>query len=84
MFSIPLGIFLIIYGVALIIMVIFFLVNLLHLIHTGTFTFWSIAVTAAVGAFMVLVVSVTWGYIGTLDWQEPVVIWNNSGFSSTL
>jgi hypothetical protein len=84
MISIPLGIFILIYFALLIIIGIFFLINLLHLVHTGTISFWSSLVTVATGAFIVLVVSMSWTYIQTLDWQQPITIGSNNNFSSTL
>lgn len=74
----------IIYLGGLVVIGLFFLVNLLHLVHTGTLDFWSGVATLLVAAFTVLILSMSWAYLETLDWQQPIVIWNSGNFTSPL
>lgn len=84
MFSIALGVFILIYFILLGIIGVFFLINLMHLVHTGAITFWSITATLITGAFFLLVVSTTVSYIGTLDWQLPLTFGSGVSFTSSL
>ncbi len=84
MLSIALGVFILIYFVLLGIIGIFFLINLMHLVHTGTITFWSTVATLVTSAFILFVVAITVSYIGTLNWQLPITLGSGASFTSTL
>jgi hypothetical protein len=84
MFSIALGVFILTYFVLLVIIGIFFLINLLHLVHTGTITFWSLIATLITAAFLIFVIATTMNYIATLDWQAPITLGGGVSFTSPL
>jgi hypothetical protein len=82
MVTIPLYSFLIIYFVFLIIFAVFSIVNISHLIDTGTLTFVSFLMTLVVAAMTVLTLYATWYFLRGVNWQEPITIWNSEWFGN--
>lgn len=74
MISIPLYIFLIIYFVFLFVFTIFFLINLLHIVLTGTTTFAGFVVTLLVICLSLFVIFETWNILQNMDWSQPIII----------
>jgi hypothetical protein len=77
MITIPLYVLLIIFGVFLLTALIFALINVGHLIKTGTLTGASIIATFLFGAYSLVVISLTLSQLVSTDWAQPVTIWNN-------
>lgn len=83
MVNIPLYIFLFIYFFFLLTFVAFFLVNIGHLVRTGTFTLASFLVTFGFLAFTAIVSWFTWILLAGTDWQQPLTVWDSGWFGGT-
>jgi phosphatidylglycerophosphate synthase len=81
MIIIPLYVLLIVFGVFLLTALIFALVNVGHLIKTGTLTAASFTATFLFGAYTVIVIGLTLSQLAGIDWTQPVTIWNNDWIS---
>ncbi len=81
MLTVPLSLFFYLYLAFLAVFVIFFLINLAHLIGTGTITIISAGITIAVVIFCAFILSFTWNFLQTVDWQTPVVLWDTTWIS---
>ncbi len=77
MITIPLYILLIVFGIFLLTAAIFAIVNVGHLIKTGTFTGASIVATFLFAAYSLIIFSLTLSQLAGIDWTQPVTIWNN-------
>jgi hypothetical protein len=74
MVEISLYIFLIIYGVALVLFVIFALVNLYHLFYFGFLSFESFFITFIFLAATVLIIFITYKLGMAINWSQTFVI----------
>ena len=81
MFSLPLYIFLFLYFGLLIMIGTFFLVNILHLTRTGTFTFASFAVTIIVLSLTLATLLATSFALQDTDWQQNITFFNDTAGS---
>lgn len=72
MIEISLHIFLFGYIFFLAIFAFFFIVNLLHLIGTGTFTRPSMFITGIMIAMSLIVFEITWELVSTVDLSQPL------------
>ncbi len=84
MISIPLYIFLFIYFFFLITFAAFFLINMSHLVRTGTLTLASLSATLAFLVFSAFILVATFYFLHGFDWQQPVILWNNQWFGSVF
>ncbi len=82
MLTIPLYILLIIYAIFLIVFFTFFVINLFHIIFTGTNTFTSFIATVLVISLSVLTLYTTWYYLQNTDWTQSVTIFDASWATS--
>lgn len=86
--TVPLYTFLFVYGFFLLAFSALSLVNVGHLIKTGTFTFGSFFVTLLFVFFTAGVLFITLNALSQFSWTEPVAIWNagwiQNPFSSEL
>ncbi len=83
MIEIPLQIFLFVYVIYLGIFAFFFIVNLLHLIGTGTFTKPVMILTFALIAASLMIFEITGELLSTVDLSQPLAI-DFSSLGSTL
>lgn len=74
MIEIPLHLFLFIYIVFLGIFAFFFIVNLLHLIGTGTFTRPVMLLTAVLIVTTLFILEITWEILTTTNLSQPLTI----------
>lgn len=74
MIEIPLHLFLFVYIIFLGFFAFFFIVNLLHLIGTGTFTRSVMLFTAILIVATLFVFEITWEIISTVDVNQPLTI----------
>ena len=84
MLSLPLYVFLFVYFAYLVVFAIFFLINLLHITHTKTFTMSSFAMTIFILGSAVLILFATWCMTSGVDWQQPVTVFNLGALSRFL
>ncbi len=82
MFTIPLYILLIAYAVFLGIFFIFFIINLLHIVLTGTTTFTSFIATLLVVGLTIFTLFATWYYLQNTDWTQTVTLFNTGWITS--
>lgn len=82
MLSIPLYSLLIAYAIFLLIFFTFFIINLLHIILTGTTTFNSFLATFIIIALTVLTIFGTWYFLQNTDWQQPLTVFDTGWISS--
>lgn len=78
MLTIPLYVALFIYFGFLLFFISFIFINLTHLFHTGTLTFFSFIITLFFLAFSVIVLWATWYSLRDVNWQQPIISWNFS------
>ncbi len=78
MISIPLYIFFILYLIAVVVFVIFLLINMFHLIGTASFTMVSLTMTIFVLGGATLVLFGTFVLLQNLnvDWRAPLTLFN--------
>lgn len=74
MLAVPLYVFLFIYFAFLFVFATFFIVNLLHLTNTGTFTLSSFAVTIIIFGLSAIILLATKTLLQDALWQQPVVL----------
>lgn len=84
MLTIPLYIFLFIYFGFLLFCLFFVAVDIGNLFRTGTFTLASFFATFLFLAFVAIVIWATYTLLVDIDWQQPVLLWNNAWFGSTF
>lgn len=84
MVSIPLYVFLFIFFGILAILGIFLIINLIHLIQTGSLSFVSFLVTFFILVFIVAILYAAWFLLQNTNWQTLVTIWNNEWITSKL
>ena len=78
MVAIPIYIFLFAYFFFLFIFLIFMLINVAHLVNTGTLTFSSFVVTFVILFLTTIILWATWNLLQGTDWQQTITVWNNS------
>lgn len=78
MVSLPIYIFLFIYFFFLLIFLLFILIDIAHLVNTGTLTFTSFIATFFILSLSVIILWVTWNLLQGTDWQQTITIWNGS------
>lgn len=83
MITISLYVILFLYLFFLLAFAIFTLVNIGHLVSTGTFTTTSFAMTFLFVAFSITVLVLTAIQITQFDWQQQVTIWDPAWLSGT-
>ncbi|HBF67313.1 MAG TPA: hypothetical protein DDW36_02710 [Candidatus Magasanikbacteria bacterium] len=76
--SIPLYVLLFVYGVAVIIFIIFFAVNIYHIVATGTFTYAATVITTVVIALSIAVLVLTVILLRDTQWSQMVTLWGSS------
>lgn len=72
--AIPLAIFYYIYLAFVAFFLLFTLFNVYHLVRFGFLTIGNISVTAFYIIVSILILIISWGYIGQIDWQQAVTI----------
>jgi hypothetical protein len=77
MVTIPLYIFLFIFFIALLILAIFYFIDLAHIVATANLTFVSFVVTSIVFILVIAVLYGTWFFLQGTDWQQTIKIWDN-------
>lgn len=82
MITISFFVALVVYFIFLTIWLIFGLVNVAHLVSTGTFTTTSFVFTLLFLVYAVIVLGFTWHFLGGIDWQQPLTVWDSTWFSS--
>jgi len=80
MLTVPLYIFLFIYLLFLCVFTILSLINLYHIVSTGTFTFVSFIMTFFTFVATVLTLYFTWHLLSGIDWQQPLTLFDGSWF----
>lgn len=78
MVTVPFYSLLFIYGFFLLGFSVFFLINLGHLVRTGTFTFASFFVTFTYIIFVAVALWTTWSLLQGVNWQEPITLWDKN------
>lgn len=76
MITISFYVTLFIYFFFLLAFVIFTMINIGHLISTGTFTTTSFAATFIFIVYTIIILGLTWFQIANIDWQQQVTIWD--------
>lgn len=84
MFTLPLYIFAILYGVFLLIFIIFCLVNFTHLISTGSITGPSMLMTLFVILLAGAILWLTYAALSGVDWQQNITVFNSSWFGNII
>ena len=82
--TIPLYSLLGLYGLFLLAVGVFFIVNILNLARTGTFTMLSFWATFLFLSLSILIVWTTWHFLQGVNWQEPITIWNRAWIGRLL
>ena len=80
MFAIPLYITLGIYLLLLAIFVLFFIINIAHLVQTGSLTFVSFVVTFLFLSSVIMLIFATMNLLAGTDWQQDLIIFNKEWF----
>ncbi|MCF6277016.1 MAG: hypothetical protein L3J07_04215 [Candidatus Magasanikbacteria bacterium] len=73
MIIVPLYFALFAYLLFLVGFVVLFLLNVYHIVSTGTFSFWSLAVTFFTLISITLVLYLTWFLLQDVNWQAPII-----------
>ncbi len=81
MIAVPIYLFLFAYFFFLFVWLIFMLINIAHLVNTGTLTFGSFVATFTVLSLAVIILWATWNLLLGTDWQQTITVWNNSWIS---
>lgn len=88
MVTFPFYIILFVYGFFLLAFAAFGLINIGHLVKTGTLTLTSFIATFLFLCFSTFILWATWNVLVSVDWQQPIVIWDsnwlNNFFSTTI
>ncbi len=69
------------YAFFLLAFLIFTMINIGHLVSTGTFTTTSFAATFLFITYSVIILGLTWFQVAEIDWQQQVTIWNPTWLS---
>jgi hypothetical protein len=77
MISFPLYALLIIYAIFIVVFLIFAIINLSHLRHTGAMTTASLIVTIIIGAMTTLTFYGTYYLLSDIDWTQTVALFEN-------
>lgn len=77
MLSLPLSIFLVIYALLLASLGFFAVINIFHLIQTGSLTMTSFVVTLAVMVLTAFTLYGVWYLLQGTDWAQPLTIFNS-------
>lgn len=80
--TIPLFIFLILYGLFLVVFAIFSLINITHIINTGSSSWASLLITFLIIALTILIFFGTWYFLRHTDWSYTVTIFNYEWFKN--
>lgn len=80
MLAIPLYTFLGLYLLLLAVFTLFFIINIAHLVQTGSLTFVSFIVTFLFMASIVLLIYATMNLLAGTDWVQDAVIFNKEWF----
>lgn len=76
MITIPLYFMLVIYGFFLLGFFIFSIININHLVNTGTLTTVSSAVVSVYILFSLTILVATWAAVTNTNWQQPFIVWD--------
>ncbi len=76
MVIVPFYLFLALYAGFLFVCGIFFAINLLHLVHTGTLTTIALLVSALIFGAVALILLGTWQLLPDIGWSEPITLFN--------
>lgn len=80
MLAIPLYIFFGLYLLLFAVFVLFFIINIAHLVQTGSLTFVSFLVTFIFCASIALLLYATVNLLAETDWQQEIIIFNQEWF----
>lgn len=80
MLAIPLYTFLGLYLLLLAVFTLFFIINIAHLVQTGSLTFVSFVVTFLFMASVVLLIYATMNLLSGTEWQQGVTIFSKDWF----
>ncbi len=80
MLAIPLYTFLGLYLLLLGVFTLFFIINIAHLVQTGSLTFVSFVVTFLFLASVIIMIYATMNLLTGTDWQQEVTIFNKEWF----
>ncbi len=81
MITIPLYVLLFVYLAFLVGFVVLFLLNIYHIVSTGTFSFWPLAFTFITFVFISLVLYLTWFLLQDINWQAPFLQFGSNFFN---
>ncbi|HSR89380.1 MAG TPA: hypothetical protein VLK22_03240 [Candidatus Udaeobacter sp.] len=84
MLVVPLYTLLIAYITFLAIFFIFFITNLLHILLTGTTTFFSLIITFIILALSILTIYATWYYLQDTIWTQTITLIDINWLKSLL
>ncbi|MFA5128242.1 MAG: hypothetical protein WC457_04590 [Patescibacteria group bacterium] len=84
MLTIPLYSFLIIYAILFLFFVFFFLVNVGHIVATGSITFGSFIMTMFILLASLAVLWFTWYILQNMDWTQGLTIFNKEWFGGIV
>ncbi len=84
MITIPLYIILFIYLAYLAVLMIFYYINLSHLIHNGALTIISFSITIFIIFLNATALFFTYALLNSVDWQQPLTLWNSSWITNAL
>lgn len=84
MVIVPLYIFLVIYLFFVFGGAVFFLINIKHLIHTGTLTLSSFAVSVVFIGLTVLILAGSAALLSAVDWHQGLTLWNSAWMGGTF
>lgn len=75
--TLPVYTLLFLYLIFLTIFAIFSIVNVYHVVVTGTFTLASFFITFFVSVLTVITLYFTWHLLKDIDWQQPMTLFNS-------
>ena len=76
--TIPLYFLLLAYGIAVVIFVIFFAVNVYHIVSTGTFTYAATVMTSLIIGLSIFVLIITILLLRDVSWSQSVTLWGGT------
>ena len=82
--EIPLAIFYYVYLVFVLVFLLFTLFNIYHLVRFGYLTLSNLIIVAFYIFGSIAILSISWGYIGAIDWQQSLPITVTFGTSTPL
>jgi len=80
--SVPLALFLYAYFLLIGLFLIFFFIDIRHLFFTGSITMLSFFITFIVLARAVLSIFFTWQFLGGVDWQQNIKLFDQAWLSA--